>query len=171
MYNLKAQHNSRVLKLIGKKREIYEAVLIIYLHLTNIFDSILKAMEGKSYSWQMKEEFMAAISSLTRFNLADTVGDMGLQSIFKQGRFTNKVTEFAPPKSIRLSVQGLASFLYKSPSRIIFAAGEIFVRALGGNIYHVSSITLQSLNLRFQNPDQRSILQEMRTTSVAMSNM
>ena len=99
-------------------------------------------MEGKSYSWQMKEEFLQALTSVTRFDLADTVGDMGLQSIFKSGRFTNKVTDFKPLKSIRLSVQGLASFLYKSPGRIIFVAGEIFVRALGGNIYHVSSIVV-----------------------------
>ena len=117
---------------------MYEATLIAILHGTNKLDEAQKAIDGKSYSWVVKEEFMDKLHRFSKNNTADVTGELGLDKIFNRGVFTNKITELRPETSIRLSVQGLASYLCKSPGRILPIYGEYFVRGIGGNIHHVN---------------------------------
>ena len=143
--NASESENSRWKKLIGKKRDIYEAVLIAYLHMTNILDEIQTALRGKIYKCTVKDEFLESLGAVDFHDTSDVTGELGLEKIFKSGRFSNKITEFVPHTQIRLSVQGLASYLYKTPGRIIFLCGEYFVRKIGGGICHVRLVSTRLL--------------------------
>ena len=126
---------------------MYEAVLIAYLHMTNKLDEIYAAVQGKGYKWSVKEEFLDQLEILNFADLADVTGELGLEKIFQKGRFSNKITQYKPVKSFRLSVQGLASYLYKTPGRIIFLLGEYFVRGIGGAIRHVRCLVKVSISI------------------------
>ena len=92
---------------------------------------------------------MEQLDQMNFYDTTDVTGHLGLQKIFQRGRFTNKITEYVRQTSVRLSVQGLASFLYKTPKRIMFLCGEFFVRGIGGKISHVRMSSNHSLPVQW----------------------
>ena len=115
--------------------ELYETVLRTYFYQVTLLQDVQDAWEGKDSEFRVDRS--KPLPQLEFIELRDVISELGLTTIFTEGKFSNKVTTFKPELVNLRSTYGLGH-LYVENDRIVTHKRDTFVEGLMGKSHLVS---------------------------------